>query len=305
MTTTDVAVHGALAIDPSQTTFTREQRGALATLGDGVRDAPEVYQRVFLHVCQRTGLDPFARQIHMIERQGRYTIQTGIDGYRLVARRAADRAHETLSYEDPQWCGEDGVWRDVWLSKEPPAAARVVVIRDGQRFPFVAVWDEYVQRKGNGQVNSMWSTMQSNQLRKCAEAGALRMAFPQDLSGVYIDEEMDRDLHHEREATARKSGTDAVRAAIKSDADEVIEAEVIQDDTTSDATPTSNVESDTWITDEQRAAISDYQTQIGLSKSALIVIIRRATGGTAKTLDELTAQQASAVLDELHRKMEN
>jgi phage recombination protein Bet len=158
---------------------------------------------VFMHVAQRTGLDPFARQIYMIGRRGReqdangnwvnvvkQTIQTGIDGFRLVARRAADRLGETLEYEDTQWCGSDGVWTDVWTHGTAPAAARVTVVRQGRRFPAVAIYREYVQTKANGEPNAMWSKMPANQLAKCAEALALRKAYPQDLSGLYTDDEM-------------------------------------------------------------------------------------------------------------------
>jgi phage recombination protein Bet len=144
-----------------------------------------------MHVAQRTGLDPFAKQIYMIGRNVvKQTIQTGIDGFRLVARRSADRLGETLEYEDTEWCGNDGVWADVWTHGTAPAAARVVVIRNGRRFPAVALYREYVQTKSNGEPNAMWSKMPANQLAKCAEALALRKAYPQDLSGLYTDDEM-------------------------------------------------------------------------------------------------------------------
>jgi phage recombination protein Bet len=122
------------------------------------------------------------------------TIQTGIDGFRLIAHRVADRTGETIGYEESMWCGPDGVWRDVWLSTEPPAAARVVVLRNGQRYPATVHWSEYVQTykdKANNIIpTSMWERMPAGQLSKCAEAAALRKAFPQDLSGIYTEEEM-------------------------------------------------------------------------------------------------------------------
>lgn len=185
-----------LVIEPDQNYWTDRQVAALTVLG--VKDASNADLGVYFHQCQRTGLDPFARQIYLIGRRAKetdpktkvetwvtkQTIQTGIDGFRLIARRAADRARETLSYEDTQWCGTDGVWRDVWTDTKAPAAARVTVLRNGQRFPAIAHTAEYAQ------TNTMWSKMVRNQIAKCAEALALRKAFPQDLSGLYTDDEM-------------------------------------------------------------------------------------------------------------------
>src|SRR5690606_39397880 len=95
MTTTEIAVStvGALALDPHQTEWTGPQKAALAQLG--IADAPAGDQLVFLHYAQRTGLDPFAKQIYMIGRREwdaktrqetyRYTTQAGIAGLRATA----------------------------------------------------------------------------------------------------------------------------------------------------------------------------------------------------------------------------
>ncbi|MGY0062768.1 phage recombination protein Bet [Streptomyces sp. LZ34] len=150
----------------------------------------------FLHLCQRTRLDPFSRQIYLIgrwdNRQQRkvYTPQTSIDGYRVIAHRVVAEQGGNLGYEDTLWCDEDGRWRDVWLSDAPPAAAKVSVIRNGQRFPAVALFREYVQTGKENKRIGLWGKMPAGQLAKCAEALALRKAFPHDLAGVYTAEEM-------------------------------------------------------------------------------------------------------------------
>jgi len=190
-----VKTAGALAIRPDQTDWTEEQ--ALVLRQSGIdNDVTKAELAGFLHLCQRTGLDPFSRQIYLIgrwdKRQQRkvFTPQTGIDGYRVVANRAIAQSGGTIGYEDTLWCGKDGRWRDVWLSDEPPAAAKVTVLRDGQRFPAVAGYREYVQTGREGNPVGMWAKMPAGQLAKCASALALRMAFPHDLAGVYTAEEM-------------------------------------------------------------------------------------------------------------------
>ena len=187
---TEVTQHGGseLALGSDQTFWTPNQRAVLAQLG--VNRASEEDLAVFFHQAQRTGLDPFAKQIYMIERQGKQTIQTGIDGFRLIARRTIDRTHEDFGYRPTLWCGRDGQWRDVWLEQEPPAAAKVVVVRGGQEFDAIALFDSYAGRKRDGNLNSMWSTQGAHMIAKCAEALALRKAFPQDLSGLYTADEM-------------------------------------------------------------------------------------------------------------------
>ncbi|WP_186293220.1 phage recombination protein Bet [Brevibacterium aurantiacum] len=177
-----------LALGSDQTFWTPNQRAVLAQLG--VQRASDEDLAVFFHQSQRTGLDPFAKQIYMIERQGKQTIQTGIDGFRLIARRTIDRTKEDFGYRPTLWCGRDGQWRDVWLEKEPPAAAKVIVIRGGQEFDAIALFDSYAGKKRDGNLNSMWSTQGAHMIAKCAEALALRKAFPQDLSGLYTADEM-------------------------------------------------------------------------------------------------------------------
>lgn len=190
-----VKAGGALAIRPDQTAWTPEQGAVLRQSGIDNQVATEELS-AFLHLCQRTRLDPFSRQIYLIgrwdNRQQRkvYTPQTSIDGYRVIAHRACADVGHALGYEDTLWCDKDGRWRDVWLSDAPPAAAKVTVIRNGMRFSAVARYSEYVQTKKDGGPSGLWGKMPATMTAKCAEALALRMAFPHDLAGVYTAEEM-------------------------------------------------------------------------------------------------------------------
>jgi phage recombination protein Bet len=140
---------------------------------------------LFVQVCNRLRLDPFARQVFLVKRGGTASPQVSIDGFRLVAERTGQYRGQTV----PQWCGQDGVWADVWLADEPPAAARCGVFRDGFSGPLVRVakFKSYFQRN-----NPLWTSMPEVMLYKCAEMGALRAAFPHELSGVYGVEEMEQ-----------------------------------------------------------------------------------------------------------------
>jgi phage recombination protein Bet len=198
----------ALPASSSSADWTDEERAVIEAAGlvfthaygerKGDRElAPRAVIARFQHTCARTGLDPLARQIYCIGRFGsdglEWSIQTGIDGFRVVAERSKQYAGQAPA----EWLTESGEWVDVFVKKlhgEHPLAARVKVYRHDwdkdKPAVGIATWDEYAQTKRNGDLTAMWAQRGPGQLAKCAEALAMRKAFPQDLSGVYTDDEL-------------------------------------------------------------------------------------------------------------------
>jgi len=142
------------------------------------KDATNEEFGMFLEVCKFAGLNPFLRQVHFVKRGGIGTIQTGIDGYRTMAEETGEYAGQ----EEPVYVyNEDGSLK----------TATVRVYRKGWEHPTgaTAFWTEYAQ-VFNGKLGAMWEKMPHVMLAKCAEASALRKAFPRRMSGIYTDEEM-------------------------------------------------------------------------------------------------------------------
>jgi phage recombination protein Bet len=148
--------------------------------------ASDVEFDVLWRGAKSRGLDPIKKQIHFVSRydpakdKNVWSSQVAIDGFRSIAEATGlyDGQDEPTFTRDPV---SGGV-----------TEARVRVYRKDISRPFVgvALWDEFVQTKKNGDPTYMWMKMPHHMLAKCAEALALRKAFPEQLSGLYSDDEM-------------------------------------------------------------------------------------------------------------------
>lgn len=160
--------------------------------------------KMFLYVCERTGLDPFTRQVHLVPRwDGKLgkevrTVIVGIDGLRSIAERTNSYAgnddpifgdDKEISFNEVVYEGKNK--KEVPKKMMVPNQATVTVKKIVQgviaSFTATAKWDEYYPGDKGG---IMWRKMPHNMLGKCAEAKALRKAFPAVMSGLYVAEEM-------------------------------------------------------------------------------------------------------------------
>lgn len=227
-----------LTIKQDQEDWTQRQIAALKQLGVS-NNVTKADLDIFLAQSKRTGLDPFSKQIYMIGRkqkdsntgqfETKQTIQVGIDGLRAIAHRVAQQCHEVFSMSDTLWADNSGTWHDVWLAPTPPAAAKVSVKRGGGVFSAVALFKEYAPAY-NGKSNSVWASKPALMIAKCAEALALRKAFPTDMSGIYTDDEMEnvKDYSEPVEPTGNKTVEPTRNVKPKQNV-EIIEAEVVNE----------------------------------------------------------------------------
>lgn len=165
---------------------------------------------MFAANCQRLGLDPLRRQAYALvynknqADRRRMSIIVGIDGFRAVAARSGnyrpDEEEPRFEY-DPEL---KSATNPLGIVK---CTVRVHQFSHGQWFPVtgVAYWDEFApvrsewvkkdgenRQTGNKLLDGKWPTMGRLMIAKCAEAQALRRAWPDDFSNVYAPEEVDR-----------------------------------------------------------------------------------------------------------------
>jgi phage recombination protein Bet len=180
MTTTLMRIAQATGYDQTKIELIKE------TIARGASDDELM---LFLHLANRSGLDPFSRQIYLIERRSQVNgewkttrqPQTGIDGFRLIADRTGSYAPgraPTYEYDEKGFLLSATAYVKKWVRGEWHEVAAT------------AHYDEYVQKKRDGSPNQMWAEKPHIMLAKCAEALALRRAFPAELSGLYTPDEI-------------------------------------------------------------------------------------------------------------------
>jgi phage recombination protein Bet len=183
-----------LSIRESKQMFSAEQRRMIRqTYAYG---ASEGEFSVLMGIAEARNLNPLLRQVFFVKRwdsvkrEEVWSVQVSIDGLRSIAQRTGEYDGQdaiTFQYED-----KDG---RLWPAKVPgskiySAEARIYRRGCAHAFPATAFWSEYAQVKKDGSLTAFWATKPHIMLGKCAEALALRKAFPEDLAGLYSEEEM-------------------------------------------------------------------------------------------------------------------
>lgn len=245
---------------------------------------------MFMHICKKSGLDPFARQIYFMKRKVKNkdgswgesaTIQTSIDGYRL----AAARSNAYAGSEDAVLTESEGL---IYPDKSTVTVYRMV---ENQRCPFTATarWSEYFPGEKQG---FMWKKMPVTMLSKCAEALALRKAFPAELSGLYTKEEMEQaegsPVTHppvDKLPSVPEKKESVVKKTI--DAEKTV-TPVASAPTTSTVKPAS---------EKQKALAYILHTKLGKSKVEYAAWVKTAFN---KTPEELDGKNISKVIDALN-----
>lgn len=149
--------------------------------------------KMFVLFCQSTGLNPLKKEIWFIKTKGytkkdgtsvdgRVQMMTGINGYLAIANN------------HPMFDGMECEIKKE-LNQPFPEYAIAKVWRKDRKYPSTAqaFWKEYCQPGINGR-QSIWDQKPSIMIAKVAKSIALREAFPQEMGGLYTEEEMPKEF---------------------------------------------------------------------------------------------------------------
>ncbi len=144
---------------------------------------------MFLYTAKQHNLNPLLRQIYVMKTGGRVSHIVSIDGLRSRAAATGNYNGQTEPAYKTSKTAMDPQKNPVGL-----ISCTVGVYLKGVDHPVYATayWDEYARYGNNGDLYFIWKKMPRLMLAKCAEALALRKAFPAELGGLYSEDEMNQ-----------------------------------------------------------------------------------------------------------------
>lgn len=158
--------------------------------------------------CKVRHLDPLKKPVHIVPMSvkdavtGAYIMRDVIMPGIQEMRTTASRTNQYAGIDPPKFGplievevqnkGE-AQYRGKFVSVPEWCEITVYKLVQGKRYAFTHIeyFEEAVARNNYGEINSMWTKRPRGQLAKCAEAGGLRKAFPEELGGEYAAEEME------------------------------------------------------------------------------------------------------------------
>ena len=150
---------------------------------------------MFLKLCEGQKLNPFLREAHLVKYGNQAaTMIVGKDAFTKRAE-ANDNYKGTKSGVivvnlNKEIQEREGTFYLKGREELVGGWARVSFKNDKEDVYNTVSLDEYIGRKKDGSVTSMWSTKPATMIRKVALVQALRDAFPSALGQMYVAEEM-------------------------------------------------------------------------------------------------------------------
>lgn len=182
--------------------WTKEQRELIRnTVAPGATDDE---LSMFLHIAAKSGLDPLRKQIHFQKIGGRFSSIADINGLQARAAKEADYEGilKAVVYEKDTFIYDAKAGEvkehltNPFGSNGRILGAWAIVKRKGM-LPFVSMvrFDEY-----NNANNGLWKTKPAVMIEKVAKSTALRLAYPEQLGGIYERAELDK-VEQEKDIT--------------------------------------------------------------------------------------------------------
>ncbi|MBC8630293.1 phage recombination protein Bet [[Eubacterium] tenue] len=163
------------------------------TSGNGKVSDQEVI--MFIELCKAQNLNPFVRDAYLVKMGDAYPAQI-IVGKDVFIKRASEHHNFNGMKAGIVVLDKNGDIKEREGALKLPGEELVggwceVYLKD-KDFPVKSVvsFEEYAQKTKAGTLNSMWSTKGATMIRKVAQSQALREAFPNELRGLYQQEEM-------------------------------------------------------------------------------------------------------------------